>query len=548
MQANFAANFSLDYDVVTIHRPQKLYLMAFIAAGPAQRDRQRRPLNLSLVIDRSGSMAGDKIDFTRQAAQLLVQNLSATDRLSIVLYNDKVETLLQPEFIQRKDIINQQIQQIRPGGTTNLSGGWLEGCGHVASNLDDKCLNRVILMSDGLANRGITQKDKLVTLAQQKLNQGISTTTMGLGADFNEDLLMEMANAGGGAFYFIESPEVTPMIFQEELNGLLNLVGQNFSISCEMTPYLNEITQLNAYPMSVAGATTTYRLGDVFGDEVKALILELSVNGIGHEGEIELTTLHFTYDEIQDDITRRHEWSVPVKVRVVNDDDVHPKNMNIDVRRNVLLLKAAQARQKAVTLADMGKFAEAAKILRAVILEIDESGLGDDETIREDRMALAQQAAEMEKGASKYNEYSRKMMSTQAHYTMTSRHDETVVLRLRQSERENPDLLKAPNADVHAPMSATNLALQWKQEIIPLEKSVIRIGRSSENDIIISVKGVSRFHCELRIENDLLTVVDLGSTNGTLVNGKKVKPAYVVSEGDVIDVCGEQLYLINKTS
>ncbi|MCA9912949.1 MAG: VWA domain-containing protein [Anaerolineae bacterium] len=213
------ADFALDYDVLTVERPQQLYLMARFEAGTGPREAVRRPLNVSLVIDRSGSMAGEKIDYTRQAAQFLVQHLSRRDIFSVVLYNDKVETLLEPEPVLNKDRVMQSLDKMRVRGTTNLSGGWLQGCQHVAENQGGGKLNRVILMTDGLANRGVTDPNQLVQMSRQKQLEGISTTTMGMGTDFNEDLLIEMAHAGGGAYYFIESPEVAPQIFQEELSG-----------------------------------------------------------------------------------------------------------------------------------------------------------------------------------------------------------------------------------------------------------------------------------------------------------------------------------------
>ena len=117
------ADFVLDYDVLTVQQPHKLYLIARLTTGAAPTDHGRRPLNLSLVIDHSGSMAGDKLDYTKQAAQFLVQNLSSRDILSIVLYNNRVDTLLAPAPVQHKDTINQRIEEIRAGGTTNLSGG-----------------------------------------------------------------------------------------------------------------------------------------------------------------------------------------------------------------------------------------------------------------------------------------------------------------------------------------------------------------------------------------------------------------------------------------
>jgi Ca-activated chloride channel family protein len=115
------ADFSLDYDVLTVERPQKLYLMARFEAGEGPNDALRRPLNLSLVIDRSGSMAGDKIDYTKQAAQFLVQHLGANDIFSIVLYNDKVETLVPPERLSNKDAVVQMLESMRVRGTTSTS-------------------------------------------------------------------------------------------------------------------------------------------------------------------------------------------------------------------------------------------------------------------------------------------------------------------------------------------------------------------------------------------------------------------------------------------
>ena len=149
------AEFTLDYDVLTVEQPQKLYLMARFESGQAPDASRRRPLNLSLVIDRSGSMAGTKIDYTRQASQFLVQHLGQQDTLSIVLYNDKVETLLHPTNISNKDRVTQLLESIKVRGTTNLSGGWLEGCAHVTTGMSPDTVNGVRLMSDGLANRWV---------------------------------------------------------------------------------------------------------------------------------------------------------------------------------------------------------------------------------------------------------------------------------------------------------------------------------------------------------------------------------------------------------
>jgi hypothetical protein len=669
-------DYLLDYDVITLQQPYRLYLMARMTSGSARDDKKRRALNLSVVIDHSGSMAGEKIDYTRQAAQFLVQNLNTRDTLSVVLYNDKVETLLPPEAVHRKDAINQRIDSIKAAGTTNLSGGWLEGCKHVLSNHDKEKINRVILMSDGLANRGITETDKLVALARQKFGEGVSTTTMGLGRDFNEDLLMAMANGGGGAFYFIESPEVTPMIFQEELQGLLSLIGQNLVITLETHIPLTSVHQMNGYPTHNNGRAISFRLGDVFGDEVKVLLLEINLPSLTELGERVIGKLRFEYDELIEGGTKHQMWEDEIRVNVTT-QEARPSPASADIRRTVLLLKAAQARMEAVRRADKGHYVEAVRTLNNVADEFAPFAR-EDVQLAEEREALLKQAADMERGAAAYDEYSRKSMSTQAFYSMTGRHESTQVLRerekLRNAAAQNPhaqtsaapnqpppntgnfdapltgtqapanmpnlapnmgDLQGArttynpppgpkadpadaaaaapaepppPNAqavptnvipptDAAAIMSAsspyaapmpdqrqtaeeqrvpqsyaepippsnippgptplplnallvrrrpgvTPTAIRWSDQDYPLSGMLVRVGRAQHNEIVVLRAGVSRFHCQLKFENNQWVLEDLGSTNGTLFNGRSVlKDKFVLSVGDEIVLCGEKLVL-----
>lgn len=541
------ADFILDYDVLKINTAQKIYLMARVVSGAATHEQKRRPLNLSLVVDRSGSMAGDKIDYTRQAAQFLVQNLGVNDTLSIVLYNDTVETLLMPEKVQRKDAISQKIAEIKPSGTTNLSSGWLEGCKLVAQNLDKPSVNRVILMSDGLANRGVTDKAQLVNMAQQKFSEGVSTTTMGLGTDFNEDLMMEMASAGGGAFYFIESPEVTPQIFKEELQGLLNVVAQNLVISVLPTNGVNIVGQLNAYAMKFDGAYTTFRLGDVFAEEIKALVLEITLPPYP-EGTHKIVTLRFEYDELRENNTTQHQLiELPVYIRATNQPNAIVVK-NPTVNQNVLLLQAANARKTAVQLADKGAFNEASQILRNAAKLIDAQN-DDNPKLLEERNALMQQASELEKGESGYDVYSRKTMSSQSFYTMTSRHEDTVMLRLREQEKkrqtQSMDKVDSEQIDstpkIEKRPGVTPTHATWNGITFVLKGDLIRIGRSSQNDIVMNVEGVSRFHCQIIRKEEHLYLEDLGSTNGTMMGGENMDTPKQISVGDVAYICDEKL-------
>lgn len=530
------ADFALDYDVLTVQHTQKLYLLARLTAGPAPDAHLRRPLNLSVVIDRSGSMSGDKLSYTRQAAAFLVQNLNPRDTLSIVLYNENVETLVLPEPVRHKDAITQRIEAVRAGGTTNLSGGWLEGCNHVAHALNPDHLNRVILMSDGLANRGITDRERLVALAQQKFEAGISTTTMGLGADFNEDLLAAIASAGGGAFYFIESPEVAPLIFQEELRGLLSVVGQNLVISLAMTPYVASVHQLNAYPTTKGPGLAAFRLGDVFGEEVKTLALELTLAGLEQVGPVQIATLRFEYDELAGNGVEHRTLELPVMIDVVS-PGTQPALPNLEVSQVVLLLKAAQARNEAIREADQGRYSSASQVLRQAADAIAESGMHS-AALDDEVQALNKEAANLARGADSYSDYSRKMMSTQAIYTMTDRHGSTQAMRMREFDRADKD---ANTARAARQSGVIPTHLRWNDKTFALDGDLIRIGRAAQNEIIIKANGVSRFHCQIRRNNGRLLLEDLGSTNGTVIDGKPITDVYALSAGDEVYLCKERL-------
>lgn len=566
------ADFLLDYDVVTVEQEQKLYLMARLVAGVAPDQGNRRPLNLSVVIDRSGSMAGNKINYTRQAAQLLVQNMSSEDILSIVLYNETVETLLPPQQVKHKDLISQRLGEIKAGGTTNLSSGWLEGVNHVNGQLTTETVNRVILMSDGHANRGITDPERLVLLARQKWDSGISTTTMGLGEDFNEDLLMAIADAGGGAFYFIESPEVAPAIFQEELKGLLSVVGQNLTITITPTEHVTQIHQLNAYPTEATGHSTAFRLGDIFGEEVKSLMLELTIPALKEIGQIKIAHLRFEFDEVKGDTFERQSLERDVWVNVaagILDDGIENK----EVTRSMLLLRAAEARREAIRLADKGRYDEAAKTLRETAEAIHKANLNDP-VLEEERGALISQSKDMDRGADFYQSYSRKSMSTQAYFTSRGVHESTQALRLREEKRkseqpnannpsgagdtdlvENNDEIARITGFFDSPIpiggdaiidndAASNrppVQMRWRDKTFPLNGSLLRIGRAPQNEIVINASGVSRFHAQIRRDGENWILEDLGSTNGTHVAGRMLDKPYTLRAGDVIFVCDQRV-------
>jgi Ca-activated chloride channel family protein len=164
--------------------------------GKVPEHTERTPLNLSLVLDRSGSMPGDKLLQARRAAALLVRRLDPEDLVSVVAFDDEVDTVAPPATGAAQADLGQRIEAIEPGGSTNLSGGWLRGRDFVTAGKLDGGVIRVLLLTDGQANAGITDHPSLVGLCRAGRERGITTTTIGFGEDYDEHLLREMADGG----------------------------------------------------------------------------------------------------------------------------------------------------------------------------------------------------------------------------------------------------------------------------------------------------------------------------------------------------------------
>jgi Ca-activated chloride channel family protein len=529
------ADYVLDYDVLSVEQEHRVYLLTRIRAKPDQKPKVRLPLNLSVVLDRSGSMAGDKLDYVKKAAQFLIKHLGADDKFSLVSYNQEVAVNLTPRLATEKEHINRAIEALKAGGTTNLSGGWLQGCRLVAENLVERQVNRVLLLTDGLANQGVTDSTRLAAMARQKRDEAITTTTMGVGMDFNEDLLTQMASEGGGAFYFIDNPDQAPHIFAEELRDLLSVVGQNLLVTIQPSRYVDQMAQLNTYPSEQQGRDVSFRLGDLYNDEVKTLLLQLSIPAVKSLGQVEIARLRFEYDEITDNSVTHRNLDFPIQVNIVANTDLKDRVPNVEVVKSALLLRAARAREEAIQYADQGDFDRATDTLSKAADAIEEAQIEDGELQAQHDM-LREEAVDMGLGAQRYDAYSRKSSTSKLFYsTQRKRPNETVMLHTRLKSSRRAIERNGPTPTI----------IKWKREHLVLNGPQLRIGRGPDNHIIIPENEVSEYHCCIVRRNGDLLLEDLQSTNGTFANGGRVEEPFRLSVGDVVTV-GSWLFMFTQ--
>lgn len=192
---------------------------------------EKPPLNLAIVIDRSGSMGGQPLEEAKRAAAFLVENMRSRDRVSIVTYADQADVLVAGRLVGNGVEVTHAIRSIDTGGCTALHDGWMAGVEQAARMREPEQMGRVLLLSDGRANRGETNPAVLAQDAARIAATGITTTTCGLGAHFDELLMLEIARAGQGSAYYGERAEDLIDPFREELELLSNLVARRLRLS-----------------------------------------------------------------------------------------------------------------------------------------------------------------------------------------------------------------------------------------------------------------------------------------------------------------------------
>lgn len=253
----------LDYPKIPENQPFTVRLMVTILPLSGQKlEKKRSPLNLGVVLDHSGSMSGQKLEYVKGATKILMRQLGREDIFSLTLFETEVTPLIRPvKMGAGNGHLEMIVDRIHAAQTTNLSGGYFQGRNFVREYMNKKTVNRIILLTDGLANVGITDPERLCILAAKNREEDISTTTIGVGEDYDEVLLGKMAESGGGATYYIENPDDAPGVFKEELGYLLDLAAQDVQLYFQPGTDQIQPEQLNTYPMMKDGA---YYLGDLY--------------------------------------------------------------------------------------------------------------------------------------------------------------------------------------------------------------------------------------------------------------------------------------------
>ena len=322
----------------------------------------RPDLNLSLVLDRSGSMAGEKMVRAREAAMFCVDQMLASDRLSVVTFDEHIDVLFPSEPVTNKQSMKDLISRVTARGSTALHEAWVRGGLTVSESMLDQGINRVVLITDGLANVGITNTDEIVTQALGLFQRGVSTSTIGIGEDFNEDLLMPMANSGGGNAWHVAEPGDMQRIFQIELEGLIAQFAHTVSLSLVPADGVRISDMLNDFDLTETGR---YRLPNLQAGTPLDIVVQLRVGAeeVGKQVRLLDLRLGFTPQDAKNAEVLKQAQVVEFATRA----EVESSPANAEVVRAVQFLMNARARNEAMKRMDFGDYDGAQVILGSAL-------------------------------------------------------------------------------------------------------------------------------------------------------------------------------------
>jgi len=336
------------------------YLLATIVAPTAPARADRLPVNVALVLDRSGSMDGErKFGLAREAVRQSLALLHPEDRFTLVVYDDSVDVLAPAVAAtpEAKRLALSRLDEVGPRGSTDLHGGWMAGATQIGAGLRDGAVTRALLLTDGLANHGITEPGALAGKASELRRFGVATSTFGVGADFDERLLRDLAHEGGGNFYFVETPAQISDLLTSELGEALEVVARDVVLHLTLPAGADAECLGRHRRTGGRGEPVRVSLGDLASGQELAVVIRIDFPEASHDSVIAVTARLGDRDGALDTSTVICEWHYADH----HANDLQPRDVIVD--REVAAHYAARARAEATEANRRGDLDRARRVL-----------------------------------------------------------------------------------------------------------------------------------------------------------------------------------------
>lgn len=373
---------------------------------------RRSPLNLAVVLDRSGSMRGKKLEQAKQAALMLVEQLDDDDIFSLVVYDTEVDVVVPASRIgKNRESLSRMIERIHTGGSTALYAGVKEGGQQLVEFLSRQRINRVLLLSDGLANVGPKSNREITSLGQRLAKQDISVTTIGLGDSYNEDLMTSLAEASDANYYYVNDVEMLADVFRKELGELQKIVARDIIIEIRFPEGVTPIDVIGREKV-ISGKLATIKFAQISAQQNRKLMIRCRVNPDKYEKQGSLADVVLNYQDTQLQDSPKQKAITGVRIGWTQEKALAEAAIDREVKTEAELYQNAVESKATIDLADRGELDKAFTqissqiiTLRAVSAEAPASKLQE---LKEEIAVLEKNRNDLESG--KFKKAGRKQM------------------------------------------------------------------------------------------------------------------------------------------
>lgn len=298
-------------------QPSVVTIVVTVVAPELARAKDRPPVAVSLIIDRSGSMSeAKKLTYAVQAGKTLVRALGPADYFGLVIYDDTVEELIPLSIIKDKAAVYKLLDKLEPGGYTFLSGGLEAGLEQFKGRKLEGA-KRLVLLSDGLANHGVTDPEGVAAIGARARAAGIGVSAIGLGADYDEKLMQLLAQRGGGQYYYVKDSEDLPSVFKEELALTADLYTRDLKLAFTPSAAVKTV-KIYGYNVNTNGQARNIDMSDLAAGEKRQIVLRLEVTPQAGQTDQSLGDLKLNFSGTEDKKT--YSQNIPLSLTMLADD------------------------------------------------------------------------------------------------------------------------------------------------------------------------------------------------------------------------------------
>lgn len=353
----------LDRPVILADTEETVYLRVGLKGCPAEIIEERAPVNVAIVIDKSGSMNScGKIQAAKEAAILALHRLKSRDIVSVVLYDSDVHVLVPATKMTHRDRIVRKIREISAGGSTALYAGVQTGAEELRKFISNERVNRVVLLSDGLANVGPDSPGVLGKLGADLIDEGISVTTIGMGSGYNEDLMTQLAYKSDGGHYFCEEPDELAGIFDQEFGRALSVVAQKVIIEIDCPSGIKPI-RLMGREGTIKGQKITLDMNHIYSEHEKYALLEVQTDAyeMRNTKKIDFADVKVNYVDMKN--KENQTANADISITLTDSKAFADGRINKNIRADVIEQIAIENNEKALALRDNGQIEKAKQVL-----------------------------------------------------------------------------------------------------------------------------------------------------------------------------------------